>query len=148
MPRRQRDYKAEYAATKRRVRASGYKSEREYRAVRKQLKLPPRTSPVPKRIQERIQPGITASATTSAGRIARLRRESHHWSDQHSHVKNSRYFKSFTDAQVERYWQAYVEYPVPGTNRKNRAQEKARRLKTFLYPDFLTLEEWEENYRL
>lgn len=146
MARRQRDYKKEYAATKRRIRAAGYKSEREYRAVRKELGLPRNVAPVPKRIQERIQPGITRRATDTNSLISRLRRESQAWSNAHSHVENSRYKRSLTDDQVRRYWRAYVEYPVSGSNRRNRAIEKVRRLHDYLVPDFLTQEEWEANY--
>lgn len=148
MARKRRDYKAEYAASKERATRAGYKSVSEYRSVRKALRLPPRTSPVPKRILE-AQPGNTVSgATANANRMARLRRASRAWSDAHSKVANSRYSPRFSDAQVERYYAAFVDKEIPGKNRQERKASKADRLRQFLYPDFLTKDEWEQHYRL
>ena len=96
MARKPRDHAAEYAAAKRRATRAGYKSEREYKKVRKELNLPPRTMPVPKRVLE-LNP------------VTRLRRESQKWSDEHSHRYNSRYRKTLTDAEVEAYHAAFVE---------------------------------------
>ena len=101
MARKPRDYKAEYATAKRHATRAGYKSEREYKRVRKELNLPPRTSPVPKRVLE-LNP------------ITRLRRESQKWSDEHSHRYNSRYRKTMTDAEVEAYHAAFPgQYDIP-----------------------------------
>ena len=94
MARKPRDHAAEYAAAKRRATRAGYTSQREYKKVRKELNLPPRTMPVPKRVLE-LNP------------ITRLRRESQKWSDEHSHRYNSRYRKTLTDAEVEAYHAAF-----------------------------------------
>lgn len=148
MARKRRDYKAEYRASKERATRAGYSGVSEYRAVRKALRLPPRTSPIPKRILESESPGFSVSATSISAHIAHLRREDKKWSDAHSRVPNSRYSPNFTPDQVERYYAAYVDDDIPGRNRKERAREKLRRLHDFLVPDFITEDEWKQKYRL
>lgn len=136
MARRKRDYKAEYATRKAKAQKAGYKSVREYSRVRKDLALPRRSSPIPKRI---------LSTEGNNPRIARLRSESKRWSDKHSQRAHSRYRPELTDAQVERYWLAFVDEP---TNRTiaEREFEKRIRIKKYLVPDFLPGEaEWLAN---
>lgn len=125
MARKQRDYKAEYAAAKQRAARAGYKSEREYKQVRRELNLPRRASPVPKRI-------------LATNPILARRRESQRWSDRHSHKDRSRYSRTFTDAEVERYWRAYVEEDI-------RDPEKSARIKAWLVPKWMTDDEYLTN---
>lgn len=125
MARKTRDYKAEYAAAKRRATRAGYKSEREYKRVRKELALPPRTMPVPKRILE-------------ANPITALRRQSQAWSDAHSKRKNSRYRPSMPDAQVVKYHAAFVEADISDA-------AKVARIKRYLVPDLMTEDEYDVN---
>lgn len=130
MARKARDHKAEYAAAKRRATRAGYQSQREYKRVRKELNLPPRAMPVPKRVLE-LNP------------ITRLRRESQQWSDEHSHRYNSRYRKTLTDDQVERYHAAFVEdIPLEG---ERLDREKRRRIHRYLVPDLVKPIEWDTN---
>lgn len=120
--RKPRDYKAEYAATVARARAAGYKSEREYKKVRRELNLPPRTMPVPKRVLE-LNP------------LTRIRRENQAWSDAHSLRSNSKYHREFTDDQAERYHRAFVE-DIPDT------PEKLKRIHDFEVPFLMSELEW------
>jgi len=136
--RKQRDYKAEYAAAKARATRAGYKSEREYKRVRKELKLPPRTSPVPKRIVENVKPGITAD-------MSQMRRECQRWSDGHSRVDNSKYRPTMTNDQVRRYHKAFVEKPK-GKTRKERSRNKYDAIHDYIVPDLMDEQEWERGY--
>lgn len=105
MPRKSRDYKAEYARAKARAKAAGFKSEREYKRARKGLSVPRAASPV-KRL---IPASELARADAKAKDIAKIRREARRWSATHSHVTNSQYVNRMTDAQVIAYHRAYVE---------------------------------------
>lgn len=145
MARRKRDYKAEYAASKRRATNAGYKSEREYRRVRKQLNLPPRTSPVPKRIIRNVRPEAINSGRTSS-ELSRLRREAKQWSDTHSLRKTSKYRDSMSDEEVRRYHRAFVQ-PVNEGSRRERARERRRRIQEWLVPDFMDYDEWASKYQ-
>lgn len=145
MARKKRDYKAEYAAAKRRATAAGYKSTREYTAVRKGLKLPPRTSPISKPIAEKITPGITATSVSANTALSRMRREAKKWSDVHSHSHRSRYSPSMSDDQLRKYHYAYVE-KVPKNSRRKMANEKRERIRQYLVPDYLNQSEWESKY--
>jgi len=125
MARKQRDYKAEYRAAKLRATRAGYKSEREYKRVRRELALPRRAMPVPKRILQ-------------ANPVVARRRESQRWSDEHSRRRNSRYSPSMSDADAERYWLAFVEPGIVDS-------EKHRRLKAFLVPLRVAPDDWDTN---
>lgn len=128
MAARKRDYKAEYARRKALAQSKGYTSVRQYRSARKSANIP-RTATLPPRLSD----------------IARKRLESRAWSDKHSHRRNSRYRDSFTDAQVERYWRAYVEEIDLGNPRLTDFEKRVR-IYAFLVPDFLKdEEEWKAN---
>lgn len=146
MARKKRDYKTEYAAAKRRAQAAGYKSQREYKAVRKSLSLPPRTSPVPKRVIESQRVGVTSAANDYSRRMSRLRREARSWSDKHSHIARSRYTPSMSDEQVSDYHNAYVERPT-GLSRRKAALEKRRRIHHYLSRWFNLTPEWDPLWR-
>jgi len=127
---RKRDHKAEYAAAKRRAKAAGYKSQREYKTVRKTLSLPPRAMPVPKPIYETSYPWKRA--------------ESKRWSKEHSRRYTSKYRDSLTDEQVEMYWRAYVEeFDESG---KVGATAKRKRIHDYLVPDIISEREWRGDY--
>jgi len=122
---RQRDHKAEYQRQKQRATKSGYKSVRQYKRVKSELvkegKLPSRNvSLIPERIYR--------SGTNIK------RRQASNWSKKHSHVRNSRYQKNFTNSQVEAYWQAFVRPPGEGETRLDRKfrSEKRRRVYDYL----------------
>lgn len=141
MARKQRDYKAEYARAKARATRAGYKSERQYKAVRKTLQLPRNAPVIPAWV---AAPDVTATATATGG-IGRLRRESREWSQKHSKVANSRYRASMTDEQVERYHRAFVVKPV-GKTRYERNRNKYEAIEAYLVPDLLDEKEWESKY--
>lgn len=148
MARKPRDYKAEYARTKARIKAAGFKSEREYKRVRKELGLPRTAAPAPRRIlaasaPEKLQAASKPSATSKE--ISRLRRECAAWSKKHSRKKRSEYRPSLTDDQVRRYHHAYVE-ELPKLSRRQRNREKRARLYDYLVPDWMTDEEWKQFY--
>lgn len=144
MARKARDYKAEYARSKARAKAAGYQSEREYKAVRKSLKLPRNAAPVPRRILETEKPLAVSRAKVEARHMQRLRRESKRWSDTRSRVPSTKYNPRLTDDQVERYHRAFVE--KIDTRTKRGKAEKLRRLRDFMVPDFLGEAEWEGKY--
>jgi len=131
-PRKARDYKAEYAAEKLRATRAGYKSQREYKRVRKELNLPPRTMPVPKRVLE-LNP------------ITRIRRENQRWSDEHSRRFNSRYQRTFTDDQAERYHAAFTDQENIPLEGEQLDREIRRRIHRFLVPDRIKPWEWDTN---
>ena len=136
MARKKRDYKAEYATRKARAQKAGYTGVRDYSKARKALKLPPRTSPIPKQILARE--GSTPS-------MARMRMECLLWSNAHSRRPHSEYSPSLTDVQVERYWLAYVDTPEGATPAIVDFNKRIR-IKRYLVPDFLPGEkEWEAN---
>ncbi len=137
MPRKQRDYKAEYAKAKAKANASGYKSEREYKRARKTLRLPPRTSPVPKRVYERL------NATDPI--LSRLRRESQAWSDAHSKSGRSKYDHRMSDDKLRLYHLAFVD-PVTGETKRKRYLKKKAALRAYLVPDHVDDKEWNEKY--
>lgn len=117
MARKRRDYKAEYAARKRRAKAAGYRSEREYKRTRKALKTPRNASPVSRPIAE-----VTGrEQLADAAEIRKMRREANAWSKRHSKQPSSAYVKSMSDENVRRYWLATVgasQYAGPGAQRK------------------------------
>lgn len=130
MARKKRDYKAEYAAAKRRATQAGYKSEREYKTARKTLGVPRNASPIPKRLY---------TQSTSYKRV-----QSKAWSKAHSNRHTSSYRDIMTDDQVDRYWAAYVEdFDESGKAGK---REKQRRIHDYLVPDILTETEWKGTY--
>jgi hypothetical protein len=129
MARKKRDYKAEYAAAKRRATRAGYKSEREYKTTRKLAQLPPRTSLVPKRI--------------FAGNDPALRQEAREWSAIHSRRPNSKYRENMSDDQVRRYHKAFVE-PLDEVDSAT-TREKLKRIKAFMVPEIVKDDEWATN---
>lgn len=138
---RKRDYKAEYARRKRLATQSGYKSVREYRKVRKELKIPRNASPVPRQVLS-----INTDKTVlQSAHMRGLRAACKRWSDAHSRRRNSRYRDTFTDSQVERYYAAFVEKIDYGTQRKTDFVKRMR-IKKFLMPEILATEaEWKAN---
>jgi hypothetical protein len=134
--RKRRDYRAEYQARKQRATAAGYESVRQYGKVRKELNLPPRSSPVPKRIY------------LSGTQLKRQQAE--RWSRAHSHVKRSRYKASFTNTELEAYWQAFVRPPEPGETRLDRKFRTAKRKRVHDYlvgQGIITEQQWRDgNY--
>lgn len=145
MARKKRDYKAEYAAAKRRAQSAGYKSEREYKAVRKALGTPRNAAPAPRRIIAAAAPETLNSAAANARSMASLRREAKAWSDRHSVRSTSRYTSRMTDEQVIRYHHAYVER-IDGLSRRSYQREKRARIHDFLVPDFISDKEWKSTY--
>ncbi len=149
MARKPRDYKAEYAAAKRRATASGYKSEREYKQVRKALKLPRTAQPAPRRILEKTAPRKLARATNAPKVASQRRREAREWSDKHSHRPHSRYSPKMSDRQVALYHKAFVE-PLPPelyySDQREWERRKLARIKDYLVPDLLpTEDDWNVN---
>lgn len=145
MPRK-RNYKAEYKARKRKAQRSGYKSVKEYAAVRKSLALPARSSPIPKRILETQKPGYVDSIIPSA--LGRMRAECEIWSTTHSQINRSEYKPSFTPEQVRQYHKAYVEYPA-GLSRRKGAKEKKKRIGAYVKKWHKVKEdEWKQKYVL
>lgn len=147
MARKQRDYKAEYAAAKKRATAAGYKSQREYKTARKALRTPRNVSPVPRTVAERslrAEGGLTQARAEQA-RIRRLRLESRDWSRKHSKVNTSSYSPSMSDDRVEAYHVAYVAEP-PGDDRDAREEARLEWLHDYLVPNFYTEEQWQELY--
>lgn len=139
MPRKQRDYKAEYQARKRKATQLGYTSEREYKRARKALATPRRQNPLPKAQALAISPTLSIP-------ISRIRRASQRWSDAHSRVINSQYDPSMTDDQARRYWRAFVE-DIPGVGKsKSRQKEKRNRIHDYLVPDIMDEKEWTGKY--
>lgn len=143
MPRKERDYHAEYVAAKQRATARGYKSEREYKKVRKELGLPRNVSLVPKRVLDMN----TDQTTLQTAHSWRMRREAKEWSDRHSLRESSRYKPNMTDAQVERYHNAYVrDITQVSPDKIERARRKLQALHDYLVPDYLSEQEWEGKY--
>lgn len=136
MPRKQRDYKAEYAARKRRATSAGYKSVKEYSKARKTLGTPRNASPVPKRIARTESESLSRSFKRS---------EAREWSRKHSHRASSRYRESMTDAEVDRYHHTFVEW-IEGSRREV-GKEKRSRIRQWLVPDWMTDQEWKSTYQ-
>ena len=146
MARKQRDYKAEYRRSKERAQASGYKSEREYKAVRKALGTPRGAMPAPRRVMAAAAPERLNAAQAEARAIAAKRRAAASWSKKHSHVGTSAYTKRMTDSEVEAYYRAYLE-PLTGLSKKTARDEKRRRIKEYMVSQgLMTPSEWEEKY--
>lgn len=131
MARRKRDYKAEWAARKRRATAAGYRSVGEYSQARKKLGTPRNASPLPKRVTERV--------TKTDGVI---RRESKAWSDKHSRQSSSRYRASWDDEKVGRYYDTFVADWHSAKSKRRAITEWVRRGQFYssteyesLYPD-------------
>ncbi len=134
---RKRNYKAEYATRKNRAKAAGYSGVREYTRTRKQLGLKPnaRISPIPKAV-------LKDSNAKDWG----MRSRAKIWSDAHSRTEHSRYKETLTNAQVERYYHAFVEDLPPGINEQKQDFIKRQRIKKYLVPDFLKDDkEWSAN---
>ena len=143
MPRRQRDYAAEYRRAKERATRAGYQSERQYKRARKALDLPRNAPIIPVGI---AAPKAAPAEPAYAAEMRRLRREAKRWSDRHSRVGNSRYRPSMTDDQVRRYHRAFVE-PPPGSPRgKPYKRAKLARIRDYLVPDILDDREWDGKY--
>ena len=136
MAKRVRNYKAEYQAAKNRATKAGYRSLREYKRTRASLALPPRTSPVPRRIVERVNPDALIPKE-----VAAIRRGNKGWSDKHSRVPNSRWNPKWDDARAHGYHLAFVLESKHGP-------EKLSRLHKYLVQDYgmVTESEWEQNY--
>lgn len=136
MAKRVRDYKAEYATAKRRAKQAGYKSQREYKRARKALQLPRNVSPVPRRVIERIDPGVLIPEGTKAIRTGNAR-----WSNKHSRVPNSKWNPKWDDTRARAYHLAFVLESKHGP-------EKLSRLYDYLVALYamVTESEWEQNY--
>lgn len=128
MPRKQRDYKAEYSARKTRAKAAGYSGVSEYSRARKGL--PRGVSPLPK------------SALTY--QQSPERRKAYSWSKAHSRNARSRYSASMSDQQVEAYLAAFE--PAWGHTKRSRA-ERLEALHDYLMEyDDVDESDWEESY--
>lgn len=140
MPRKQRDYAAEYAAAKRRATAKGYKSEREYKAVSKATggKAPDRRA---------LSEEFIADAKKERSAISKLRKEAREWSTKRSHVDTSRYSSRMTDAQARAYHDAFVNRPEGDRRSKKYKAEKLRRMRKYLVPQLMTGAEFDERYK-
>ena len=140
---RVRDHKAEYAARKRNAQRAGYNSVSAARKARKSLALPRSRKTPSRRAAERF---VTIRPTLTAKSISTMRRESQIWSDAHARRKHSTFQKSFTDAQVKKYWTAFVLDDYKGTNEKLDEFRKRMRIRDFLIPEFLKdYDEWKAN---
>lgn len=96
---RKRDYKAEYRARKLKAAKSGYKSVRQYKAARKAGSVPRGAEPVRPRQMARTVGGDFKRQTVR------------NWSRKHSHVKSTHYLPSWTDKQVDDFFNAYIAQP-------------------------------------
>lgn len=146
MPRKVRDYKAEYARRKAAAVKRGYTSPRQEYKVRRTLNLPrTRRSPA-RRAAERYLPDI--KDIIAPGELGRLRRESAAWSKTHSRNNKSAYDPDMTGEQVRAYHNAFVKKPVGGSRRKN-AKAKRARIKAYVMEyTGMSEEEWSEKYEL
>jgi hypothetical protein len=139
---RNRDYKAEYAAAKRRAKSAGYQSEREYKAVRKALGIGRRDPIIPRTI---ANPTRVESAPAEARRISKVRRDNRRWSQKHSRKTSTEYNPRVTDAQAEAYHAAWVE-PVDESGKQGR-DVKRRVMKDYLVGyDIIDADEWAQIY--
>ena len=143
MARKPRDYKAEYARSKARAKSLGYRSQREYKRTRANVRAanPEFTS------RTKLPPKSEVSALFGEvfSSVSRLRREAEEWSNKHSHSPRSAYKPSMTDAQVRKYHRAFVEKPDTGSRRRNKKQ-KMKWLRDYLVPDLVDDDEWTQNY--
>ena len=142
-----RNYKAEYAAVKERARKAGYPSVRAYKKARKDSGLTGirNVTPLHRRTYETIYPGGVQESERKQ-RIQRMREESERWSNHHSHSKRSIYRRNMTDAQVEKYYAAYVKSSDQGLSRREKQKQRLDWMHDYLVPDFMDEEEWEQTY--
>lgn len=138
---RTRNYAKEKAGLRARVKASGAKSEREYRALRRAANVK-RTERAPTVAQ--IPKSVLAAAKRKALSIERLRKESRDWSNKHSQKPASKYSSRLKPDQVEKYYAAFVEnwqHIGPGSHARF-----LNSLQDYLVPDFMAEDEWEGIY--
>lgn len=141
---RTRDYKAEYARSKARAQALGYRSEREVKYVRKAFKVPRGERLRSREELAAERPRLMQRAGKIASENRRMRKESRAWSEAHSHKLVSRYSSRMSDDQVERYYSAYVK-SIDEQKRENE-RRKLREIKRYLVPDYMDVDEWEQEY--
>lgn len=139
---RKRDYKKEYAASKAKAKAAGYKSQREYRKARKDLGLKGRgVSPLHKATKAKMYPVATPPQT-----LRKIRRLCQEWSDEHSQNDRSKYNPQWSDAKVLKYYIAFVVRPDQKLSRRKRKKQKLQWLHDYLVPDWMDEIEWQTNY--
>ena len=146
MARKPRNYKAEYARRKARSQAKGYRNPGEEYRARKALALTTsgfRRASTPHR---RSLPSYAIDALTGA-RMSRIRSESKKWSDDHSHVRASRYRANWGSKRVEAYYNAYVRRPDPSLSRRKRAIAKRLAIYDYLSAYGFPLEGGPENWK-
>jgi hypothetical protein len=119
VPKRQRDYKAEYRRSKEIARERGFRSQREYKKARKELSLPRR-----------------AQVSRNSKRDANKQ-----WSKDHSRLPTSKWSSRFSDKRNDLYYQAFVK------QYDNRA-DKLDALYAYLVDeyDLVSEDEWAQNY--
>lgn len=144
MARKPRDYKKEYAQAKQKATAAGYKSQREYKRVRRELTLPTKASPIPKRILQNTSPEVISNIDRS--NITRLRNESRKWSKAHSKSTRSKFRAGMTDAEIIAYHTSFVERASEDLSRRKRAARRRKHLHKWLVPQFMGQDEWDEKY--
>jgi hypothetical protein len=149
MAKRKRDYKAEYARSKARSQSRGYTGPRQEKRARKAVGL---TRGFPSLRFDEL-PDF-AIEQVSGRRIARMREEARYWSDNHSHVKASRYSGNMSNDQVEQYHAAYVQQPDTyrdsngkPLSRRMRAKEKKIRIYRYLTGHGYTVEGGPEDWK-
>lgn len=148
---KRRDYKAEYARTKARAKAAGYSGEREYRSVRRALALPPRSSPISRRVLSRSAPERLNAAASETADLARIRREARRWSETRSQLDSTKLPRGLTEKQIRAYHKAFVNnlseskrLPKGERDANRRANAQARY--DYFVPDFMEDDEWREKY--
>jgi len=130
MARKPRDHKAEYARRVERAKAAGYRSLRESKRVRKELRIPRNKPIIPK-----------DKLLGKSPKEYREWKDLRQWSLKHSRKSRSKYKPGRDKAYEDSYFNAYV-------NRKDKTHaEILADLKAYLYEyEGMTDEEWESQY--
>lgn len=109
MPRKQRDYRAEYARRRARSQSKGYKNPFQERKARKLLGLP-RDFPTPHR---KYFPDNKLDRLLRTD-IHRIGQESIKWANEHSHRPETKFPSHGSDEQKRRFKEAFVDKQPKG----------------------------------
>jgi hypothetical protein len=146
---RKRNYKKEYAASKRKAKSAGYKSVRQYSKVRKSLAIPRNASPVPRRVLDRQRPRFIETLDAGIPNLDGMIAASQFWSDHHSHEDTSRFNPDWSAVRILDYHHAYVQ--MPEGSRRKRGRNKQLRISQYVkkygyYEGQVSL--WKQLYKL
>jgi hypothetical protein len=109
MPRKQRDYRAEYQRRKSLAQSRGYSGPYQQSKARKILKLPRDFAP----IQRKDLPKSTLDRLLRTD-IHKVGEQSLSWANEHSHMKETKYPSHGSDEQKRRFKEAFVDKPPKG----------------------------------